>query len=693
MIAGDVRFFAEQALEEISGEYKPVMAGEDFVKLFDAYHFRAVWYVSGYAGDGEGRPGETEELEQLISECARSGTEKLILLSTVESQNFASHYGQNGIAVQREYLSSRALKAAQMEDFARFLAEKQQVKLVILWLPYVADMDQEQGFLGNLFAEMYEGTGAVLPGCREDRLDFVAMADLVELLCQITEETEDESGDYFVVSGGACQYQELAEALRAMKPGLSVKYGNEPSAIQWPERSAGLRKAYGFVPMVRVMEGLEAYYRAYVSRREGAEKDGGFLGRLLTRMGKGVFPYVELVLLFLLTEFVSRYTSENVYFRFVDVRLLYIVMMGSIHGMRFGLLAAILECVVLVREFGRIGMGGTLLFFNIENWLPFAAYLLIGSSVGYLKDKKESELTFSRKEYELLRNKYMFLNEVYHGAIENKGAFRRQILGFKDSFGKIFDAVQKLDSYLPGNIFLEGLRVMEDILENHTIAIYSLDSRQRFGRLMVCSNSLLSKLTKSLRLADCQAMYEQASKGEVWRNMQMESGLPMYACGVFRDGSMALLITIQEAGAQQYSLHYTNLFKILCGLVETSFLRALDYEQMQQDSLYYKGTQVVYPNRLAELVRVHEEMRQAGVADYVLVCLGEMDKGKASQMLSGMIRANDVIGAGEDGKIYLILSQISQRYFPVVGKRLEAAGISYELVDTNGDFVIGDEAS
>src|SRR5699024_8241959 len=125
------------------------------------------------------------------------------------------------------------------------------------------------------------------------------------------------------------------------------------------------------------------------------------------------------------------------------------------------------------------GMEWTVLFYNVENWIPFTTYLMAGSVTGYVKNKKTEEIKFTREEYELLRDKYIFLNEVYRSTMENKGEYKKQILGFKDSFGRIFDAVQKLDHILPQEIFLEALLIMEDILENHSIAIYSVDQYER----------------------------------------------------------------------------------------------------------------------------------------------------------------------------------------------------------------------
>lgn len=707
LITGKAELFTQESIEKLAEHYKVIIAGEysahvdrskdihifhvtpaeeRFRQLFDAYSISAVWYVSGYCDGGEGSFGEAQMLEQTMLECQSARVDKVILLSTVESRNYLKQYGQSEEVIKKKYPTVRAFGAAQTEEIGRYFAEKNQIKTIILWLPYLADRINEKNFLANVFKNMYEKEKVFFPYHKEDRVDFLSLEDLLVLLIQITEETEDESGSYYAASGYQYQYADLEVILKLYAPDLQVIYENHPNTTSdWPEYPVTLRKKYGFVPMDNVMEDMGFYYRTYVNGVYKGRK--GILEKALNlsqKAGKGLFQYFELLIVFFAAELISHYTSDSVYFRFVDVRLFFIMIMGTIHGTRLGLMAALLESLVLVRQYAGMGMNGTLLFYNIENWIPFVIYLMAGSITGYIKNKNTEELTFSRKEYNLLRNKYIFLNDVYHGAIKNKGEYKKQILGFKDSFGKIFDAVQRLDSELPQSIFLEGLRVMEDILENHTIAIYTLDSRQRFGRLAVCSNSLLTRLTKSIRIEEHPDMYQKVSKGGVWKNTELKEEEPMYACGVFKEGSMVLLITIQEVSAQQYGVHYMNILQILCGLVQTSFLRALEYEAFREEQAFYPGTHVVYPEKLHRLVDVQEDMRTAGVADYVLVKLGDTDKQRASENLAGMIRASDTLGAGEDGRLYLLLVQMNRKNFHIVGGRLEKKGIEYQLVEKVG---------
>ena len=703
LIAGNTGLFTQETLERIAADnivvladseatYEGKMRGirvyettpmdESFAQLFDVYAFEAVWYVSGYTDGGSGAFGEEQMLERALNESANARVGKFLLLSSADSQNYVSQYTATGEPAGQVYPDSRVYGAAQMEGLGRFFADKTGMKVITLWLPYVSDRLNDKNFLGQVFRHMYRKERVTFPHDRDARLDILDASDLADLLIQITDETDDDTAGFFAVSGYQHTYGELEDALRLAAPELAVDYENRPYDVRWPDYPMKLRRRYGFVPLVDVLPSVGELYGYFVD--EVYKKEEGFLRRLLRRINGGVFKYFELIVVFLLTELIARYTSDSVYFRFVDVRLAFIVIMATMHGMRVGIIASALEGLVLVWQYMNMGMSGTLLFYNIENWIPFVVYLMAGSIPGYVRDKNTEEISFARKEYELLRNKYIFLTNVYHGAIQNKGEFKRQILGFKDSFGKIFDAVQKLDSQLPQSIFLEGLKVLEEIMENHTVAIYTVDSWQRFGRLVACSGSMRSKLSVSIRLEDYQRMYDTVKAGNVWRNADLTPDMPMYACGVFQDGMVVLMVALWEASPEQYSTHYVNIFQILCGLVQTSFLRALEYEQFRHDQMTVPGTRAVTAERLDQLLAIQEEMRQAGAAEYMLLRFKERDPVQVSDALTGMVRASDTLGQGSDGNMYLMLTQMTEQNFSIVGQRLEEKGLAYEIVERVG---------
>lgn len=127
-----------------------------------------------------------------------------------------------------------------------------------------------------------------------------------------------------------------------------------------------------------------------------------------------------------------------------------------------------------------------------------------------------------------------------------------------------------------------------------------------------------------------------------------------------------------------------NIFRILCGLVQTSFLRALDYEELAEEKIYYPQTNVVRRERFMEILAVQSEMKEKKIADYVLVKLEEKERHKVSDSLSRIIRAADVIGEGTDGNLYVLLTQVNLESFHFVETRLAGTGLSYQVVEKVG---------
>ena len=662
--------------------YKAVPSEERFTQLFDVYNFDAVWYISGYADGGEGSFGEMKMLDSALADAAKAKTAKFILLSTVETQNTVAHYSSIDDTVTYTYPDSRVFNAAQMEDMGHFYAHDKGLKVVTLWIPYVIDDLNIGNSVSELFRNVYEQKPIVFPHHRDDRIELLSARDLADLLLEITDETDDETAGYFAVSGYPHTYGDLEDALLLIEPKLKVEYKEVPCEIRFPDYPSDLRRRYGFVPLYDMLPQIGVCYKRYVE--EVYEKKKSIASRIAKWLWSDAFKYIELILLFFLTEWIADFTSSSVYFRFVDVRLAFIMIMGCVHGIKLGIAAAVMEAVILVLNYFGMGISGTLLFYNIENWIPFIVYLMAGVIPGYVRDKAQEEIKETKGEYDLLRDKYLFLSSAYRGAIQNKSDFKRQILGFKDSFGKIFNAVQKLDDELPQSVFLDGLRVMEDILENRSVAIYTVDQWQRFGRLVACSGSMLSRLSVSLPLEQYSDMVEAIRRGEVWRNVDLLPGQPMYACGVFRDGNVVLFVLLWEASGEQHTVSYINIFKILCGLVQTSFLRAMEYEQLQHDRNTVEGTRAVTSQRFAQLLAVQEELKQAGAAEYMLLRFENPDAAEVSEQLTGLVRASDTLGIGEDGAVYLLLTQVSNQTFGIVGKRLDDRGIAYRIVEKVG---------
>ena len=167
---------------------------------------------------------------------------------------------------------------------------------------------------------------------------------------------------------------------------------------------------------------------------------------------------------------------------------------------------------------------------------------------------------------------------------------RRQILGRRDSFGKIYAVTQQLDMLQPQEIYRKTVQIMEDVLENHSLTIYRMEKNHGFARLTAASAGMTPEPAHSLEVEQWLDVIRAIEQEGLWVNRGFLPGHPMYAAGVRQNGSLVVLICLYTANEEQMTLYYQNLFRILCGLVETALVRAFEYESAVRENWYLPGT-------------------------------------------------------------------------------------------------------
>ena len=306
---------------------------------------------------------------------------------------------------------------------------------------------------------------------------------------------------------------------------------------------------------------------------------------------------------------------------------------------------------------------------------------MTGSITGYLTSTRENKLKFMEEESFALQDKYLFLNDVYMSVIDNKEEYKRQILGYQDSFGKIFETVEKLDSSMPADIFMNGVDTLERILNNHSIAIYTMDDYQKYLRLVACSREMSNKLTNSVSIEDFRIIYDTLLNNETWKNTEFIEGLPAYAYGIVENRLVRLMIVVFDASPEQLGLYYMNLFTIMCNLIKVSFKRALEYQEAIEDEKFCKGTEILLPEFFEKELDSQRRMADAGVASYILIEIMAGDVMTFDRLIRGLIRHSDYAGIGTDGKPYVLFTQTTRDIFEVVGKRLKEHEVEYTIVE------------
>ena len=662
---------------------------EDFSRLMNSYTPEVVWYFSGYADNGDGLEQESRIIRRMMDNCSTLECQKIVVVSSVNSLYGASSEASGAASGARlKSCPPNAFCCAQMEALFQFEAQINQLKTVVLRLPFLSQDNNKGSWLGTLFSKMQQGDQILLPGAENQLADFISTRNLAELLISVTEETQDTAGTYTVFSGFHRKWKDVKEAVLRCRPDLTVNcdtlFANDTSVetlVPDDTRSNNVRREYGFVALDDVPADLESAYSAFLSHHEKKNKLKDRLRHFASRLPHWLLPVVEMLLLFAGMQLLLPAASNSVHFQFVDLRLFFVLIIGCSHGMLFGKLAGVIACISMYFSYTGTGITGIMQFYNINFWLPFAVYLMTGSITGYLKSAKTQKLKYMEEELFTLKNKYVFLNDVYRSVIESKKEYKRQILGYNDSFGKIFEAVQNLDSTTPSDIFLNGVETMERILDNQSVAIFTLDDYQRYGRLAACSSSLGASIPKSLQIESCKPVYDTVLQGATWKNTELIENLPAYACGITENGKVRLLIFVYEARNDQLTLYYMNLFTILCNLVRVSFVRALEYQEAVHDEKYFPGTNIMRYEYFLKEVQAQQSMAAAGVASYLLVRLDVDPKDDLGVLLKGVVRQTDTLGKNKQGECFLLLSQVDGDTFHFVSDRLDAKSIRYKLVE------------
>ena len=635
-------------------------------QLVSTYEFDRIVYFSEYLIPHSEQEGELERLRRVLQANRERPVQFLYLA------------GPEGV-VQPTIGKSVMAQAAEM--LCQHYAENSPLQIKVLRLPYLYGADSAAGAAGfaPLFAQAEQGTihfdepadAPVFALCAED------LAELVHRIFDTWTPGWEQLTAPSVFSTTTAQ---LGEKLAALCPGITVTYGTD-TLRQYPADDGVLRQRYGWFPRYDLLADLPELYGQWQEAHRPQAKTLARIWEVL-RSRKKLLALVEILAAWVVTELLVLMTNTQAQFRVVDFRLLFIVLIGTVYGLNAGVLAAGMASVSLIFGYLRQGTAPLLLFYEPANWLAFIVYFVVGAVCGYVQLRGAESVRFVKDENAQLRERLAFVRRLYQDTLEDKQTFRRQLLGRRDSFGKIYNVTRQLDVMQPQKLYHKTVQIMEDVLDNHSLAVYHLDDNTQFARLMACCAAQEGTARRSIKLDEYMPVLRALEQDGLWVNRGLLPDLPMYACGVRENGRLIVLIFLYEADGDQLTLYYQNLFRILCGLVETALTRAFEYENAAYREQHLPGTRVLRTPYFLEKLAASCAMQEDKVAQHLLlrVIHDGADQSALYSKLATAIRASDLAGIGPDGGLYLLLNQASEAELPVVTERLQAHGITVEPV-------------
>lgn len=639
--------------------------------LEQAYEFDRVVYLSNYLTPHIDSVGDIELLRSVFRACMGRRIQLLYIAGPAGAEGAADAAGRTG----------KGIIAHAANDLCRYYAAREGVQTKIMRLPflYTASALLEDPFLVPLFDACSTGSVA-LQGARDAAFPLLCAEELAVLVRRIFDSWDGNFETLDVVDTFHHTAGEVGDALKALFPGLAVAYGD--SAGYALPASDVVRVRYGWFQRYDLLRDLSTIQARWGA---GRIKKINPLRAAIDRIQMRTLPIkcLETGVAWVLFEVLEHLFSQSAQLNVLDYRLLYVVLIGTLYGLDFGLVAALLASVGLAASyFTQYGYTFQGLFYEPSNWLPFIAYFVVGAVCGYVQLRNSEAIRAERDQNELVRNRNTFLTQLYHDAIEDKRAYRRQIVGRHDSFGKIFAVTQELDVLNPRDIYRKCCELLGEILDNDTVTIYHV-SGESFTRLVAASPAISGDALRSLALDDLKAMMDGEDRSGLWVNRKLVPGLPMFAYVMERDGAPAVFIFVRRAAEGQMTLYYQNLFRILCGLVESALGRAFDYEAVARDKRCIAGTRVLNQDAFAQELLAAQTLADNKMGSYLLlrVVPGLEPVGELVGAIGSTIRESDAAGLVNGDMLYLLMRQANDGDLPVIQARLAAKHITVEHVD------------
>lgn len=639
--------------------------------LEQAYEFDRVVYLSNYLTPHTDTVGDIELLRSVFRACMGRRVQLLFVAGPAGAEDATDAAEQTG----------KGIIARAANDLCRYYAAREGVQTKILRVPflYTASAALEEPFLVPLFDACSTGSVA-LQGAQDAAFPLLCAEELAVLIRRIFDswdasfETLDVADTFHHTSG------EVGDALKALFPGLAVAYGD--SAGYALPVSDVARVRYGWFQRYDLLRDLSTIQARWDA---GRAKKVNPLRAAIDRIQMRSLPIkcLETGVAWVLFEVLEHLFSQSAQLNVLDYRLLYVVLIGTLYGLDFGLVAALLASVGLAASyFTQYGYTFQGLFYEPSNWLPFIAYFVVGAVCGYVQLRNSEAIRVERDQNELVRNRNTFLTQLYHDAIEDKRAYKRQIVGRHDSFGKIFAVTQELDVLNPRDIYRKCCELLVEILENDSVAIYHV-SGGAFARLVAASPAIADDAARSLTLEQLKPILGDGNSSSLWVNRGLIPGLPMFGYAIERDGAPAVLIFVRRAAENQMTLYYQNLFRILCGLVESALGRAFDYEAVARDRRCVAGTCVLKQAAFGQELAAEQALADNKMGSFVLlrVVPGMEPIGELVGAIGSAIRESDAAGLVDGDTLYLLMRQAKACDLPIIRERLSAKQIAVEPVD------------
>jgi UDP-glucose 4-epimerase len=573
------------------------------------------------------------------------------------------------------------------EQYCQYYSQFYDLNTSIVRVPFVYGPNETNSLLHNIIKNCTQNDNVLIPASKDTSCSFIHEKDIATFIHRLLDEKYYHDYKVFnLASSDTITFKTLTQSLNTYFP--KVKFTFQESKKVSTKSVDGIlsKQEFDWSPSYKLRDSLESIINNIRKKPDAEIKP---LDKIKQNLSEhpNFLKWIEVILGGALMQGLNYLTGTFIQFKYIDFRLLYVILIGSAYGMRFALVASIIAGVSNLYSWYQLGMDWELLIYHVENWLPIALYLIAGSVSGYLWDKRENEISFSKKQLSLIQEKYAFLYNIYEDIRKTKDKLREQLIGYRDSFGRIYSITRELDSLNSNDVFLKALDILEDVMNNKNVAIYSLDQSVKFARLEVNSFSLSKNISKSLNMSEYPEAVSVLKEGEIFQNKDLLPAYPSLIAPIMKDDQPMGLIIIWERTFDQFSMYYQNLFKIISGLVQSSLVHAILFREANLEKWYIPSTKILEPDFFKETLRIKTVMQNRNISRFQLISIEKenMDWKKFNSILEKGIRSSDYAGLlnKDDTVCYVILSQAEETNIELIIARLVKLGLKCKIIESS----------
>lgn len=404
--------------------------------------------------------------------------------------------------------------------------------------------------------------------------------------------------------------------------------------------------------------------------------------RRLETIGQNkLIPYIESFVLFLLLQLFLSFTSEMAFHETIDIYLWYTVLIVIVHGSAQAKVAIVLS--ILGKYYLNPVMDNYNIFaFDYKSYLWILQIITISMFVSYGRDKYKRMAEELSDENRFLQKEIEEIKNINQCNVEAKNIFEKRLVNYKYSLGRIYEIISKMDSLESQKIIFEGIGVIAEIMNTEDVAIYTCETRGNFCRLLAASSDKAKRMGKSIVLKDLGDMGDSLKEGRIYRNAGLNPEFPIMAGATYKNDKMEYVIMIWSLEFEDINLYQTNVFSIICRLIEHSMSKAYTYMESIQETSYIENTRTMNEIAFTKVLEIYDYGKQKTMLEYTLLQVeSALTKEKELyHVLDQLIRDTDYMGIGKDGRLYILLTNSDLKDAIQVKNRLEKSGIQIGIV-------------